>query len=84
MLCYNPENHSALKPGKLRVVVRSGGQEKATDFDPAAQQGANQSLFSVGEFDFTAGRPVEVEIVADGASIPAQAMYISLAAVKPH
>ena len=37
----------------------------------------------MGEFDIAAGATVEVEIVGDGASIPAQAMYISLAAVKP-
>jgi hypothetical protein len=83
VLCYNPENRGALKPGKLELVVRSGGQKRTKPFDPAAQQGANQSLFSAGEFDFAAGEAVEIEIVADGASVPAQAMYIGLAAVKP-
>jgi hypothetical protein len=83
VLCYNPENRGALKPGKLQIVVHSDGRERTIEFDPAAQQGANRSLFSLGEFDFAAGAAVDVELVADGANVPAQAMYIGLAAVKP-
>ena len=66
VLCYNPENRDVLKPGNLRLVVRGGGQEQTRDFDPAAQQGANRSLFSAGEFEFAAGAVVEIELVADG------------------
>jgi hypothetical protein len=83
VLFYNPENRGGLKPGKLRLVVRNGGQERISHFDPAAQQGANRSLFSVGEFDFAAGAMVEIELVADDAGIPAQAMYVGLVAVRP-
>ncbi|HEX4145485.1 MAG TPA: FAD-dependent oxidoreductase [Pirellulales bacterium] len=83
VLFYNPENRGALKSGRLRIVVKGGGEERISQFDPAAQQGANRSLFSVGQFDFDAGAVADIELVADGAGVAAQAMYVGLAAVKP-
>jgi hypothetical protein len=79
-LFYNPENLAGIKSGRLKVVVRSADGETETSFDPTKHVWGNGSLFSLGEYRFESGSDAEIELIADGAGIPAQAMYVSLVA----
>lgn len=79
---YNPVSNVALQHGSVPIRIRHAEGETTVNYDPAGHSALNDRTFSLGQFRFSPDKDAEIELIADGQTIPVQAMLFDLVA-KP-
>ncbi|EDY18633.1 hypothetical protein CfE428DRAFT_4019 [Chthoniobacter flavus Ellin428] len=77
---YNPVSNVVLQHGSVPIRIRHAEGEVTVNYDPAAHSALNDRTFSLGQFPFSPGKDAEIELIADGQTIPIQAMLFDLVA----